>query len=66
MAFMQNAWFKDPEKAQAIFDRHPDRRNKLIASFLFAGGGFTGRRLMAALGAELCGQILWAAARESG
>lgn len=58
LAILQNAWFKDPDGVREIFARHPDRRNDLIARFLFMGC-LTGRRLKAAFGAELCGAISW-------
>lgn len=58
LAFLQNQWFKDPEKAAEIFERHPDRRNDLIRLYLFAGC-LTGRRLSAAFGDPLCRMITW-------
>lgn len=58
LAFLQNSWFKDPEKAKEVFARHPELRNDLIARFLFAGC-LTGRRLMTAFGEELCDRIIW-------
>ena len=58
LAFLQNQWFPEPQKIQRIFDRYPDRRNDLIARFLFAGCR-TGKRLISALGEELCGRIIW-------
>jgi hypothetical protein len=58
LAFLQNMWFQDPEGAKRIFDRHPEKRNYLIAQFLFMGC-LTGRRLKAAFGEELCDQIVW-------
>lgn len=58
LAFMQNQWFKDPEKVRAIYAKHPEMRNDLIARFLFMGC-LSGRRLRAALGEQLCDQIVW-------
>src|SRR5580693_5868087 len=58
LGFLQNAWFKDPVGAQKIFDRYPERRNELIARFLFAGC-LTGRNLRKALGEDLCETIIW-------
>lgn len=58
LAFLQNQWFKDPERVQRIFDRNPDKKNDLIARYLFAGC-LTGRRLQAAFGSHLCDRIIW-------
>jgi hypothetical protein len=58
LAFLQNQYFKNPDKARQVFARNPTLRNKLITSFLFAGC-LTGRRLQEALGSELCNQIIW-------
>jgi hypothetical protein len=57
LAILQNQWFKDPEAVQAIYDRHPDRRNDLNSRYLFMGC-LTGRRLQQALG-DLCDSIIW-------
>src|SRR6266568_1090430 len=58
VAFMQNQWFRNPHKAREIFDKHSNKREELIARFLFAGRGLSGRRLQAAFG-DLCDQIVW-------
>jgi hypothetical protein len=58
LAFMQNQWFKNPEKVRAQYERYPDMRNDLIARYLFMGC-LSGRRLQAALGEALCDQIVW-------
>jgi len=60
LAIMQNQWFRDPMNAANIMERaeKAGRRNQLIARFLFAGCQ-SGKRLRAALGAELCDQIIW-------
>lgn len=66
LAFLQNQYFKNPEKVREIYARRPNHRNKLIASFLFAGC-LTGRRLRESLGPELCSAIIWEeASREIG
>src|SRR5262245_3366222 len=57
LAILQNQWLKDPEAVQQIYDRHLDRRNCLIAMYLFMGC-LTGRRLQEAFG-ELCEDIVW-------
>jgi hypothetical protein len=59
LAFLQNQWFRDPVRVRAIYDRNPELRNELIRRFLF-GGCLTGRRLLTALGEDLCRQhITW-------
>lgn len=58
LAFLQNMWFKDPEVIRAIFAKYPDRRNDLIARFLFMRC-LTGKRLKACLGDALCSAIIW-------
>lgn len=58
LAFLQNSWFKNPEKAREVFARHPEMRNKLIAQFLFMGC-LTGKRLQSAFGEDLCDRIIW-------
>lgn len=58
VAFLQNQWFKDPEKARQVFARNPDLRDKLIARYLFAGC-LTGKRLQSVFGEELCDAIVW-------
>src|SRR3954470_24274441 len=58
LAFLQNMWFKDPERARGVFERNPDRRNQLIATYLFMGCT-TGKRLLAAFGEKLCDEIIW-------
>jgi hypothetical protein len=58
VAFLQNQWFKDPEGIKALFDEHPERRQRYIAAFLFMGC-LTGRRLQLILGEELCDKIIW-------
>lgn len=61
LAFLQNAWFRDPASVQRIYDAHAgdlDRLAKLERRFLFAGC-LTGRRLKGAFGA-MVDQITWA------
>jgi hypothetical protein len=58
LAFLQNAWFKNPAEVKKIFERHPEQRNSLIKKFLFYRS-LTGRRLKTAFGEELCEQIIW-------
>jgi hypothetical protein len=58
LAFLQNQWFKNPERAAAIYARRPELRRKLNARFLFAGC-LTGRRLRMSLGDDLCREIEW-------
>jgi hypothetical protein len=57
LAFLQNMYFKDPERVGEMFNRHPDRRNYLIASYLFMGC-LTGKRLEQVFG-SLCDSIIW-------
>ena len=59
LAFLQNQWFKDPERIKAIYDERPHLRNEFIRQFLFMGC-LTGRRLSKAFGDEICQQhIIW-------
>jgi len=58
LAFLQNQWFKNPERVKAIMERNPERRNQLIGTYLFMGC-LTGRRLTDALGEKLCYEIIW-------
>jgi hypothetical protein len=65
VAFLQNQWFKNPESIRAMYERNPERREKLNKLFLFAGC-LTGKRLRAAFG-DLCNEIIWEnASREIG
>jgi hypothetical protein len=57
LAILQNQWFKDPAAVQQIYHRHPERRNDLIARFLFMGC-LTGKRLQQAFG-PLIDRIVW-------
>lgn len=63
VAFLQNAWFKNPERIRAIFDLHKDdlgRQAKLHATYLFYGC-LTGRRIYKAFGEgdEIRHDIIW-------
>jgi len=55
-AFLQNQWFKDPERVRAIYARHPEHRQGLTARFLFMS--VTGKRLRAAFG-DVIEDIVW-------
>lgn len=59
LAFLQNQWFKDPDRVRAMYEERPDLRNTYIRYFLFMGC-LTGRRLSTALGDEICQEhIIW-------
>lgn len=58
LAILQNQWFRNPGQVKAIYQRYPEQRNRLIRDFLFMGC-LSGKRLMSALGEELCYQIIW-------
>jgi hypothetical protein len=61
VAFLQNAWFKDPSGVAKIYASHGpdlDRRVRLNEAYLFFGG-LTGRNLRIALGEDLCDKIVW-------
>jgi hypothetical protein len=58
LAFLQNQWFKDPERVREMYAEHPEHRQRYIASFLFMGCT-TGKRLEAAFGEDLCQEIIW-------
>jgi hypothetical protein len=57
VAFLQNQWFKDPEGIKQIYERWPDKREKLNAAYLFMGCK-TGKNLRKAFG-DLCDEIVW-------
>lgn len=66
IAFLQNQWFRDPERARCIYLRSQvetvgewrDRCARMNARYLF-GGCLTGRRLRDAFGDDLCDRITW-------
>jgi hypothetical protein len=58
LAFLQNQWFKNPERVREMMDRKPESRQWFIKQFLFAGC-LTGRRLISAFGQDLVDQIVW-------
>ena len=57
LAFLQNQWFKDPERVRAIYARRPEHRQELNARFLFFRS-LTGRRLKQVFG-DLTEDIIW-------
>lgn len=60
MAFLQNAWARDPQKMQAIMDRHDDDldfRADLTGRYLALS--FTGKRLIRTLGTHWFNDIIW-------
>lgn len=58
VAFLQNQWFKNPERHKGFAERYPQLREEMIRRFLFSGCK-TGRILKASLGESLCKQIIW-------
>lgn len=58
VAFLQNMYFRDPERTRAMFAEHPERRERYISAFLFMGC-LTGKRLQSVFGEELCDAIIW-------
>lgn len=58
VAFLQNQWFRNPERVREIFARRPEDREYYISAFLFMGC-LTGQRLQKAFGEELCEEIIW-------
>lgn len=57
VAFLQNQWFKDPERIKRIYAARPDRREELNKRFLFLNS-LTGKRLKATFG-DMCNLIIW-------
>jgi hypothetical protein len=58
VAFLQNQWFKEPDKIRAMYARNPEKREALNKRFLFYKS-LTGKRLKLAFGEELCNSIIW-------
>lgn len=58
LAFLQNQWFRDPDRARDFLTRRPELRHSFLRRSLFAGCK-TGRVLKAALGEEWCSKIVW-------
>ncbi len=63
VAFLQNQWFRNPERAKFMLDKYQARdkdggRERFLHDFLFFGC-LTGRRLLATFGEDLCRQIIW-------
>ena len=59
VAFLQNMWLDNPEKARSLIAKYgaPYRR-RLLRYALFAGC-LTGRRLKTAFGGDVCDRIVW-------
>lgn len=59
LAFLQNSWFRDPERAEQKYaGASPTRRAVLNARYLFYKSR-TGAVLRQLLGDELCNRIIW-------
>jgi hypothetical protein len=60
LAFLQNMWVRDPDKARRMIERDATGklRERLISYALFAGC-LSGRRLKVALGEDWCDRITW-------
>jgi len=58
LAFMQNQWFRDPERVRQILASGKVDRRDFIRRSLFAGCQ-SGRTLRAVFGKELCQEIVW-------
>lgn len=68
VAFLQNQWFKDPERIKRIIQDTIEKeshwknageiREYYISAFLFMGC-LTGQRLMRAFGDDTCHEIVW-------
>jgi hypothetical protein len=59
VAFLQNQWFKDPERAKLAFEKMGTANRHLLVEYALFRGCLTGRRLRAALGSDLCDEITW-------
>jgi len=58
IGFLQNAWFREPERVRQLYEKYPEQRERIIASFLFMGC-LTGQRLQKVFGEDLCRKIIW-------
>lgn len=59
VAFLQNQWFKQPERMKLILENDfKGNRERFVSTFLFFGCA-TGRNLRRWLGEELCDLIIW-------
>lgn len=59
VAFLQNAYFKDPERVRKSIEKFGDEyRSRLLTYALFAGC-VTGRRIKSAFGQEAIDKIIW-------
>ncbi len=64
LAFLQNMWFKDPDRMKTIYAKYVEReepgkgRARFIRDFLFFGC-LTGKRLRQAFGEDECMDFIW-------
>lgn len=58
LCFLQNQWFKDPERVERFMKNHPASRRRHIATMLFAGC-LTGRNLEQCWGSVWCRHVIW-------
>lgn len=58
LVFLQNQWFRDPDRVREMYEEHPEHRQRYIASFLFMGCR-TGRVLEECWGEKLCQEVTW-------
>jgi hypothetical protein len=58
VSFLQNQWFREPERVKQLYEKYPEQRERMIASFLFMGC-LTGQRLQRVFGEDLCRKITW-------
>ncbi|HEX3800234.1 MAG TPA: hypothetical protein VH413_16180 [Verrucomicrobiae bacterium] len=58
VAFLQNQWFKDPERVRKMIKEDGEELRLRILEYALFAGCLTGRRLKAAFG-ELCDEIHW-------
>lgn len=59
VAFLQNMWFRDPERMKKIFvDQFHSDREHFIRTWLF-WSCLTGKRLRSIFGEDLCDEIIW-------
>lgn len=65
LAFLQNMWFKDPERANLLLQRYEKHHNddgcgreRFIRDMLFLRC-LTGKRLQAAFTWDVCAEIIW-------
>lgn len=58
LAVLQNMWVKDPDRVREILARHPQTRERMIVSSLFAGCR-TGRVLKQVFGEDCPERFTW-------